>query len=536
MTPLPVILVAGFLGSGKTTLLRNWAAARPDLRMMFLVNDLSEAGVDADRMRRERPDTHSVVGGSIFCECKAADFLRMLSEDVLPAHEQEPLDVLIVETSGIADPLAIGTLLEKSGHADTLRIRSVMTIIAPGKFLRAAGRLPVVDAQVRAADLVVLNKTDTAPEADLIACEIKVAELNPEAKRLRSEFARDIPLPTETRILPLPDAPLGKCSALAFTSIRVRPRLFVDEQELNALLASLPESVLRIKGTVWVGGRAMDVDVTPDTRSLAAGGNTPEARGLDLIGEKESLSDLETAREALQSRPALIACDVFKEELEARTDLPGMCETVWLPMGLHDRPSDLKQKVQAEIDRVEANPAVTEILLLYALCGTGTAGLRSRRVPMVLPRAHDCIAFLLGSNDRHREIQRACAGTYFYAPGWIRERRVPGPDRESWIRGEYAERFDGDVIDELVEADREAFAHYEKALFIRTPAAKDTESYCRRCAAHLGWAFETAEGDPGWMTRFFLGPYSSSEFVVLGPGQTVEASGDDRILRVVPAG
>ena len=179
--PLPVILITGFLGSGKTTLLQAWAEAQPTRRMMFLVNDLSNDGVDADRMRRVRPDTHAVVGGSIFCECKAADFLRMLTEDVMPAHQANPLDLLIVETSGIADPMAIGTLIAQAGFGEALSVRNIITVIAPAPFLRSVGRLPVVDAQIQAADTVVLNKTDTATEAVLQECEANVIARNPSA-------------------------------------------------------------------------------------------------------------------------------------------------------------------------------------------------------------------------------------------------------------------------------------------------------------------------------------------------------------------
>ena len=531
---MPVILITGFLGSGKTTLLQAWAEAQPTRRMMFLVNDLSNDGVDADRMRRVRPDTHAVVGGSIFCECKAADFLRMLTEDVMPAHQANPLDLLIVETSGIADPMAIGTLIAQAGFGEALSVRNIITVIAPAPFLRSVGRLPVVDAQIQAADTVVLNKTDTATEAVLQECEANVIARNPSAYLLRSQFGQGVPLDLETRLPPLPSQPLGKCSALAYSSLQVRPRLFTNKDVLEARLTALPESVLRVKGKVWTAEGPMDLDVTPDTRTLVPTTEENTPYSLVFIGDKASVAELKKATEGFCMRPALIACDVFREELEALHSLPELAETVWLPMGLHDRPAELKTKVQAEIDRLEANPGITEILMLYGLCGNGTAGLYSTRCPLIIPRAHDCIAFLLGSNARHREIQSACVGTYFYAPGWIRERRVPGPDREAWIRKEYAERFDEEMIDELVEADTEAFAHYEKALFIQTPAAADGASYCQRCAAHLGWDFESTEADTGWLHRLLHGPYPDHEFVVLQPGNRTEPSADEQILRVVP--
>lgn len=134
MNPLPVTLITGFLGSGKTTLLRHIAETRADLRMVFLVNELAGQDVDAGRLRDAGPETVSVVGGSIFCECKAADFLQMLREEVMPAHEDEALDALVIETSGIADPSAIGTLIEKAGYGDRLHVQSILTVLAPQSF------------------------------------------------------------------------------------------------------------------------------------------------------------------------------------------------------------------------------------------------------------------------------------------------------------------------------------------------------------------------------------------------------------------
>lgn len=224
----------------------------------------------------------------------------------------------------------------------------------------------------------------------------------------------------------------------------------------------------------------------------------------------------------------LIACDVFREELEAlKRPLP---EIHWLEMGLHDRPDELRRRLQALIDELDARPGEDAILLLYGLCGGGLNGISARRRPLLLPRAHDCIALLLGSNQRQKKIQQNCAGTYFYSRGWIRERRVPGPDRAAWLRELYGDRFDEEMIDELIEADEEAFAPYEQALFIRTPASGEGESYCKRCAEHLGWRFAAAEADTRWLLDFLGGSRDPERFVCVPPGQTLTASGRDNIF------
>ena len=108
------------------------------------------------------------------------------------------------------------------------------------------------------------------------------------------------------------------------------------------------------------------------------------------------------------------------------------------------------------------------IVLAYGRCGNGLLGVRAGRVPLILPQAHDCISILLGGKERHDALLRENPGTYFYSPGWVRERRVPGPDREAYLRELYHERFEDDpeMIDDLVEADQEMFAHHNCAAYV----------------------------------------------------------------------
>ncbi len=228
----------------------------------------------------------------------------------------------------------------------------------------------------------------------------------------------------------------------------------------------------------------------------------------------------------------LIVCDVFREEVEAMGDVPEFGVVEWLPMGLHDRPAELRMRLQELIETVSELEGMRHVLLFYGLCGGGLDGLRAGRYPLVVPRSPDCIALLLGSRERHMAIQREVAGTYFYAPGWIRERRVPGVDRERWVREQYAGKFDNEMMEELVEADRDAFKHYERAYFIRTAARGEAEDYCKRCAAHLGWKFEAEDGDVGWMRDFLHGRWDRDRFVVVPPGGVLLNAGTEEVFKV----
>ena len=162
---IPVLLVTGFLGSGKTTLLRHLAQTHPRWRLVFLVNEFAETSVDGATLTATGTPTHSVVGGSLFCECKAADFLSTMRDRVLAWHRESPLDAVVIETSGTADPEAIGQLMADHGLSTAFELRSIVTVAAPRKLVKLLGNLPVVEAQLCVSDRIVINKTDTVSAA-----------------------------------------------------------------------------------------------------------------------------------------------------------------------------------------------------------------------------------------------------------------------------------------------------------------------------------------------------------------------------------
>ena len=97
-------------------------------------------------------------------------------------------------------------------------------------------------------------------------------------------------------------------------------------------------------------------------------------------------------------------------------------ETINLPViyteaGLHSYPDRLKEYVQKTINQIEN---VDFILLGYALCGNGLIGLSSNRATLVLPQYHDCVAMLLGSDDRYRSKLSTDTGALFLTQGMMK--------------------------------------------------------------------------------------------------------------------
>lgn len=230
------------------------------------------------------------------------------------------------------------------------------------------------------------------------------------------------------------------------------------------------------------------------------------------------------------NRPSVIACDVFADELRALG--VGDAEVAWLEMGLHDHPESLRAEVARAIaDIEERRPETDAILLAYGLCGNGLLGVRAGRVPLVLPRAHDCVSVLLGGADRHAAVLAENPGTYFYSPGWIRGRRVPGPDREAGLRDLYAGRHpdDPELVEDLIEADRETFAHHSRAAYVDLTGDTRAEDYCRECARHLGWEFKRLDGDPAILRDLIAGKHDDDRFLSVPPGHRIALGAGGRL-------
>ena len=241
---------------------------------------------------------------------------------------------------------------------------------------------------------------------------------------------------------------------------------------------------------------------------------------------------------------AIISCDVFADEMTllaervaAETGLgnPPWQTMAFLEMGLHDRPDSLRAEVQALIDAWESETAFSYILLAYGLCGNGLLGLQARSKTLILPRAHDCISILLGGTEPHQAVLKENPGTYFYSPGWIRGRRVPGPDREPYLRELYSERYpdDPDMVDDLIEADEMAFAHHNCAAYVDLTGNEEAQKYCQGCAAHLGWSFRKLTGDASWLLRLLSGQWANDEFLQVPPGHRVAQSANDDLVVAV---
>jgi hypothetical protein len=200
--------------------------------------------------------------------------------------------------------------------------------------------------------------------------------------------------------------------------------------------------------------------------------------------------------------------------------------------GLHCRPDDLRATLQAEIDRADAT-GYDAILIGYGLCSNGVAGIRARTRPLAIIRAHDCVTHLLGSKERYRRFFDAHPGTYWYSPGWIEDHLAPGRERYERTRAEYLEKYGEDNADYLMDLEQDWFKKYSTAAYVDFDFG-DAERYkrfTRDCAEWLHWGYEELRGSPELLVDFLDGKWEDDErFLLVEPGQMIQASNDDSIL------
>jgi hypothetical protein len=235
-------------------------------------------------------------------------------------------------------------------------------------------------------------------------------------------------------------------------------------------------------------------------------------------------------------RLKLIGCGVLLRELsDAIVHSAHLIDAVYLTTGLHDTGAKLmRESIQEAID-VSEGQGYDAIVLGYALCGTGLAGVRARTIPVAIPRAHDCIALLMGSREKYMEYFNANPGTYYRSIGWVERQdqlteQVAGIGLDDNLQ-KLIEKYGEDSGRFLYEEMSGYKRNYSRLTFIRTGLEVD-DSFRQRAqaeAAEKGWKFEEFDGSTSLFRRLLSGDWND-EFLVLQPGQQIVSSNDDQIL------
>jgi len=241
-----------------------------------------------------------------------------------------------------------------------------------------------------------------------------------------------------------------------------------------------------------------------------------------------------------------IACEVFCREASAAiAQSPCVVDIEYMPKSMHDiGEGPMSSRLQATIERAlasrtsDARPDA--VVLLYGLCNNGIRGLHAP-VPIVVPRAHDCITLLLGSRARYDTHFQANPGTFYRSPGWIERDSDPDANPASVTRrlgithdyAKLAEKYGEDDAKYLMETMGDWLKHYRRLSLIDTGVGP-YEAYRIFCQAQVkdnNWTYEEIAGDTVLIRKLLSGDWDEKDFLILQPGQKIAASNDPDVIR-----
>jgi G3E family GTPase len=263
---VPFTVIGGFLGAGKTTLLNHILRENHGQRIAVLVNDFGSINIDEDLIAGRDGDTIALSNGCICCSI-SWDFANALP----PLLERDPpLDRVVVEASGVSDPFKVAQF----GTTPGFRLDGIL-VVADAETVRARATDPRMGRQalnqLKAADIIVLNKTDLVAPTDLAATRAWLADQIPGIRIIDAVNAQ-VPIPlllgaprdqhlahpeqSPTTHNPQPTTHAHPFETASWESDRPIPRA-----TLEAFAAALPPDIIRAKGILLL-------EEAPDRRAV----------------------------------------------------------------------------------------------------------------------------------------------------------------------------------------------------------------------------------------------------------------------------
>ncbi|MCP4308152.1 MAG: GTP-binding protein [bacterium] len=277
-------ILTGFLGAGKTTLLNRILNGDHGLKVAVLVNDFGAVNIDAELVVGVEDDMISLANGCVCCQIRD-DLVESVTDLI---GRPEPVEYILLEASGVADPSGIAMTFVDMGLRDRIRLDSVTCVVDADQMFehQNQGLDQLKLRQIVFSDMVILNKVDLAgPE---LVAQVK-AWIDEKVKRIRFVETSYCDVPYEilmsvgrfdpAKLQAKPDDHSGHVPhtdhGQTFSTWSYESDRPFDLDELKTRIRKLPGGIYRCKGVIHAA-------VAPDRRAV-----------LQVVGRRTDVSLLD---------------------------------------------------------------------------------------------------------------------------------------------------------------------------------------------------------------------------------------------------
>ena len=299
-TPIPITILSGFLGAGKTSLLNHILHGNHGLRIGVLVNDFGEINIDAELVAGVSGNSVSLSNGCVCCSIRD-DLVESTLQLVQGPNRPE---YLILETSGVADPISVSLTFVESELKSLIDVDSILTVVDAENIRSLDDEYEeLAEDQISMADIVILNKVDLADKVTLDDLKSWIHAIVPNARLIETTHGK-VPLELILGIGQFePERVLGKTSSdihvhaesghdhhqqdhdghhedhghdhdhtLVFSTWSYSSNKPHSYKALRQAVESLPSTIYRVKGIVFL-------NESPDRRGV-----------IQLVGKRTRVS------------------------------------------------------------------------------------------------------------------------------------------------------------------------------------------------------------------------------------------------------